>query len=491
MGAGASAEATEKANADLAGATPDQLAEFAKNLDQESRDKVLKALEPAAAAGGGEPAAASGGGSGKTPVDTSGLTFKCATEAQLREAGILDPAPANAIYNVAVLGTYVESQDNGGKDKVIGGAAGLRFDTPGICNGLIKQGINAQLLPYQPAEHDVFMACVKQFDACIIRINPGQITAQGGDQQKFDKDITDIIAGGTPIWPSPETMEKMGAKDALCKVKEMEFGLPDTLGYYSPDDMKAGFPKSIAFQPRVVKQNRGSAGEGIWIIKLKEGNYCENYGDRVCEGSEVLILKEANDFHEEEHTVDEFMEFCINGRNDKSGTWTSIGTGKYYEGGVEAGGQMVDQRMLPRIDEGEARFVMIGTKLNRVEHYEYIGGVSGETKTTIYKPDTDDFPANYKELQQKMENEMGDYLKALELGSDALPLLWAADFIPVDGHKCHHVIGEFNCSCLGIAGFLNSRGKDLKDITPEDKAMGQAMADLIGEICKGALDAKK
>merc|ERR1711948_177661 len=108
-----------------------------------------------------------------------------------------------------------------------------------------------------------------------------------------------------------------------------------------------------------------------------------------------------------------------------------------------------------RIDEGEARFVMIGKKLNRVEHYEYIGGVSGETKTTIYKPDTDDFPANYKELQQKMENEMGDYLTALKLGADALPLLWAADFIPVDA------------------------------------AMGGAMADLIGQICLEALEAKK
>ena len=30
----------------------------------------------------------------------------------------------------------------------------------------------------------------------------------------------------------------------------------------------------MAFQPRVIKQNRGSSGEGIWIIKLKSGNYC-------------------------------------------------------------------------------------------------------------------------------------------------------------------------------------------------------------------------
>jgi len=481
MGAGASAESAAQANTDLSAATPDQLAEFAKSLDADSRAKITAALAQQGGGGGS-------GGGGKAPVDTSSLTFKCATDAALREAGLLLPAPAEAKYNVAVMGTYVESQEGGGKDKVIGAAAGLRFDTPGILNGLIKQNMNAQLLPYQPAEHEPFMECLKKFDAAIIRINPGQITAQGGDQQKFDKDIMDLVNAGKPIWPTPETMEKMGAKDALCNVKDMEFGLPDTLGYYSPEDMKTGFPKSIAFQPRVVKQNRGSAGEGIWIIKLKEGNYCANYGDRVCEGSEVLILKEANDFHEEEHTVDEFMEFCINGRNEKSGEWKSIGTGKYYEGGVEAGGQMVDQRFLPRIDEGEARFVMIGEKLNRVEHYEYIGGVSGETKTNIYKPEDPDFPANYKELQEKMEKEMGDYLDALKLPKGSLPLLWAADFIPVDNHKCHHVIGEFNCSCLGIAGFLNSRGKDLKDMTPDDAEMGGKMADLIGKICLEALE---
>merc|ERR1739836_202852 len=92
------------------------------------------------------------------------------------------------------------------------------------------------------------------------------------------------------------------------------------------------------------------------------------------------ICKEANDNHVEEHTVGEFIEWCENGRTDKSGTWASKGSGKYFEGGVEAGGQMVDQRFLPRIDEGESRFVMIGKKLFRVEHYVYIGGVGGRPK---------------------------------------------------------------------------------------------------------------
>jgi len=283
-------------------------------------------------------------------------------------------------------------------------------------------------------------------------------------------------------------MSKMGAKDALCQIKTMDFGLPDTLGYYSPDDIAAGFRKTIAFQPRVVKQNRGSAGEGIWIIKLKdETQYCDQYCDRMAADDELLVLKEANDNHIEEHTVAEFIEFCVNGRTEESGIWASVGTGRYFEGGLAAGGQMVDQRFLPRIDEGEARFVMIGRELNRVEHYVYIGGVGGETKTTIYTPGEEDFP--YTEIQKKLEGEVPMYLEALGLAESALPLLWAADFIPVDNHTSPFVIGEFNCSCLGLAGFLNVRGGDISNIRPEDADTGMKMANLIGAKCLEALQA--
>ena len=49
---------------------------------------------------------------------------------------------------------------------------------------------------------------------------------------------------------------------------------------------------------------------GLWIIKLKAGNYCSTYGERVCADSEVLSPMEANDNHAEEHTVAEFIEWC-------------------------------------------------------------------------------------------------------------------------------------------------------------------------------------
>merc|ERR1711978_434101 len=141
---------------------------------------------------------------------------------------------------------------------------------------------------------------------------------------------------------------------------------------------------------------------------------------------------------------------------------------------------------------GEARFVMIGKKLFRVEHYVYIGGVGGETKTTIYPassayfPDTAELPL--KTIQTKLEAELEDYIKALGLSEKDIPLLWAADFIPVDGAKAAMVIGEFNCSCLGLAGFLDARGKDLQDITMRQYLMGQEMADKIGALAAEQLE---
>jgi len=402
-------------------------------------------------------------------VDVSSLTK--GTQIAKNFEGLL-AQPTTPKFKAALVQVYVPTHPMGGSDKI---KNGNRFDTIPMANGLIKQNISCQILFYVQEEHDKFFKVLSDFDAIVVRQNPGQITAAGWDQNLFDKDMQKLV-DKMPVWPTPKVMEKMGAKDALCHIKEMGFGLEDTLGYYDPDEMRAGFKKTVAYQPRVVKQNRGSAGEGIWIIKLKSGNYCKSYGERSCSDDEMLILKEANDNHIEEHTVGEFIDFCVNGRTEKSPKWASQGQGKYFEGGREAGGQMVDQRFLPRIEEGEARFFMIGMELYGIEHYVYIGGVGGETKTTVFPPDAPE----YAPTKAKLEKEVEDIMKALGLDMNELPLLWAADFIPVDEEK-PLVVGEFNCSCLGITGFLAARGKDMDAVAKQDMEKGQKMCDFIGE----------
>merc|ERR1712086_140012 len=122
---------------------------------------------------------------------------------------------------------------------------------------------------------------------------------------------------GGIVWSSPDVQTKMGAKDALVKIANMNCGLIDTLAYYSEAELIKGFKTTCAFQPRVIKQNRGSAGEGIWLCWLCSGKYCKNYGDRLLDDAE-------------------FLEFCVNGPTSaKAGNWSSSFPGKYLEGGKE------------------------------------------------------------------------------------------------------------------------------------------------------------
>ena len=107
------------------------------------------------------------------------------------------------------------------------------------------------------------------------------------------------------------------------------------------------------------------------------------YGERACADDEVLHLTEANDNHSEQHTVAEFIEFCVNGHTGTSGTWTSKGLGKYL-----ADGPLLDQRFCPRIAEGELRFNMLGDVLVSIIHQtpnEVADGTG--SNSTVYAPE--------------------------------------------------------------------------------------------------------
>jgi len=470
MGAGAST-ALESA---VQQASPDDLRATLKDLPPGDRAKLQKVL---AAMPRGDVAAG--------PVDCSGITVVA------KDALGLKPQPARPKFAGALAQIFVRSAPFGGSDK---SSNGHRYDSVPFANGMIDAGMSCQLIHYTHEEHDKFFELCKKFNFIIVRCNPGQIKADGGDQQKFDDGMRSIRKLGIQVWPSPDVMEKMGAKDALCKVAHMSIGLPDTLAYYSAEDFAAGFKKTMAFQPRVIKQNRGSSGEGIWIVKLKDSKYCAEYGQRCVEDTEVLSLMEANDNHEEEHTVAEFLEFCAFGRTAKSGLWSSKGVGKYLEGGKAAGGQLVDQRFCPRIVEGELRYNLIVDALVGIIHKKpKEGGISAVGGTgsvyTYYGPEE----AKFSSLTNNFLNkDLPLVMPALDLPEEPVPLWWTTDFInsSPEGTSAEDekwIVGEFNCSCVGISRCLAAYCKEdtpnasYQDISPEDKAEAERYGQLMGE----------
>jgi len=246
---------------------------------------------------------------------------------------------------------------------------------------------------------------------------------------------------------SAEAMKKMGAKDALVKIKDMQCGLLCTAAYYTMEELKSNFPKTMALAAeekgkRVLKQNRGSQGEGIWVCHVKEGEEAK-IADGKCPDDVVLCLQEAFDNHKEEKTIGEFMEFCK----------------KYIEG---ENGQLVDQKFLPRIVEGEVRVFMIGeTPVELIHKKPAEGGISATlssgAKYVKYPPNHKDF----KLLMSKFKADIPKLMETLELKGQPLPLIWTADFIlgpkTAEGEDTFFV-GEFNCSCVGIKKQLDRAG---------------------------------
>merc|ERR1711870_222537 len=126
--------------------------------------------------------------------------------------------PADPKKQTCVAQIYVNSHEFGGTDK---SCNGHRYDTIPFANGMIKAGMACYPLHYVHAQHEVFFQVMEQMDAILVRCNPGQIKADGGEQGKFDDAMRALRQQGKQVWPSPDVMESMGAKDALCKVSKL------------------------------------------------------------------------------------------------------------------------------------------------------------------------------------------------------------------------------------------------------------------------------
>ena len=503
----------------------------------------------------------------------------------------------SGMYKIAVVGYgHVYDLDEDGESNKVKDNVnismdkdkhGYRYDSVALTNGLIENGIYAVRVDYKPREHDTFKQYVieEKFDAILVRINPGQITPHS-NQERFD-DLMEELENKTDIliFGNKASLRNMGSKIALVKIRKLACGLRDTRAYYTKKEMERGLKKGLKVWPRVLKQNRGSTGCGIWLVWLKgkhdrimnmnnkidsSDNNNDNNGTSSSNSSSgsrsgsreeeeeeerkknddgeeefeigddtIVVCQEMNDNHIEEHTFKELVAFCACGKNhpDAGGNWTSVSDGNYLQqqnddenqddddkvdkqSQLLKGAFVVDQRLLPRISEGEIRMVFVKDELFEIIHKKPVGengrsAVAWNNKTTFYKPEEPLF----RDLTEKfLKNDIQRIARKLNLAYNALPLLWTADFIPMDDDeeeeeehderekeehekkdvnnrktKTRYILGEFNCSCVGLTKFRAACGpdKDMSDVSDQDYFDGAKLCDLIGKRCKLRLDEHK
>jgi hypothetical protein len=430
-------------------------------------------------------------------VDVSGLTRLA------RDDKGLFRQPDRPPFKVALVQVYIRSQEFGGSDK---SASGHRYDSVAIANGLIASGVSCQLIHYLHEEHSSFIEVCQGFDALVVRCTSGQILADGGDPMAFDVALRNLQDLGVHIWPSPDVRDQMSAKSALVKIRNLRIGLEDTNAYLTPKTFEKGFKKTLAFQPRMIMQSSGSADDAVWIVKLKLGNYCHHYGQRSCSDSEVVVLLDARSNREEEHTVGEFIEFCINGITPKAGVWATKDTGKYLsdQGHGRGRGQLVDQRFCPRVAEGGMRYVMVGEETVGVlqkrpakDSSVALTGGSNLPALTYSRLDPSESPCEAL-TKHSLRHDMKYLLEALDLDGEAMPILWTIDFVNVSPvgtpeNQERWAASEFNCACVGIPSLLpacctkESPSACVDCVPPEDRmdamnltnAMGRAALDIM------------
>ncbi len=190
----------------------------------------------------------------------------------------------------------------GGSDKW---PNGHRRDTMPMVNAVKAQGWHAEVIFYSDEEKEaIFDRVVNEFDAYVSRINPGNIP--GGEAAYFDM-LRKLSDAGVVGMPHPDVMIGYGARDALTKLTDTGLVSEDTYAYYTVEQFKDRFPLSLSNGERVLKQNRGLTGEGIWRVVVAD--------KREFTSGEALLLDtaikctEAVDNHVEMRQLSEFMDF--------------------------------------------------------------------------------------------------------------------------------------------------------------------------------------
>lgn len=331
----------------------------------------------------------------------------------------------------------------GGSDK---GEDGHRKDTMPMVNALKAKGwsgevifLTDEILRDANETKKIYEYTLSNADGYVSRVNPGNLKEE---KLYFDL-LRSLCEAGLVGMPHPDAMIGYGAKDALTKLASTDLVPTDTYAYYDKDEAARigvefsdkhnfikSFPKTLAKGERVLKQNRGSTGEGIWRVRLE--NPADYNKFDILPLDTKIICTEAKDNHSENRELGEFMEFC-----------------KSYL--VGDNGMLVDMTFLPRIKEGEIRILMLYKTPVYVVHKKPAEGGDAFSATLFsgakYRYDE---PKEWSELIDWFLGELPG-IKS-KLGDYDLPLIWTADFIldtDTNGND-KYVLGEINCSCVGF-----------------------------------------
>jgi len=297
-----------------------------------------------------------------------------------------------------------------------------------VFEALASIGITAQPAIYDESFADAVREQLLGVDGVLVWVDP---IHQGKTRAGLDALLRDVAAQGPWVSAHPDVILKMGVKEVLYRTRQLGWGA-DTHRYDTAAAFAAEFPKRLrAGGPRVLKQNRGNGGQGVWKVEALTNAI-----------PTVRVLHALRGSLPEDMPLDAFIARC-----------------EPYFGW---GGCIIDQPFQPRLPDGMIRCYMSGSKVAGFGH-QLIKALIPPPPQGPESPEAQPGPRimhgadapQFQALRRLMEDEWTpQMMELLGINEASMPVIWDADFLfgPRDAAGADtYVLCEINASsCFAI-----------------------------------------
>ena len=285
-----------------------------------------------------------------------------------------------------------------------------------IFEALIRRGVEAEPAVYSEDFAEEVRDQLLRMDGVLVWVDP---ISEGKRRDSLDELLREVSSAGVWVSAHPDVIGKMGVKAVLSRTKNLGWGT-DTYFYENPEGFVAEFPRRLTQNgPRVLKQNRGNGGIGVWRVTAQPDGRVEILSARGEEPSRTLPL----------------ADFLSERRGD-----FGVGSG------------LVDQPFQARHMEGMVRCYMSGDRVVGFG-YQLVRALAdreaGAAGARLYSGPDDD---RFQRLRAVMECDWTPGMaRTVGIEMSDLPVIWDADFLlgpkTPDGHDTY-VLCEINVSSV-------------------------------------------
>jgi hypothetical protein len=272
-----------------------------------------------------------------------------------------------------------------------------------IFEELAAVGVQAEPAVYDEDFADDVRGQLLAADGVLVWVDP---IHQGKTRELLDPLLREVAANGPWVSTHPDIILKMGVKEVLYRTRHLGWGT-DTHLYRTAAEFTADFPPRLRSSgPRVLKQNRGNGGQGVWKVELLSGR-----------SETVQVL------HAQRGSVPEALPLAdFTARCEPYFGW---------------GGCIIDQLFQPRLPEGMIRCYMGTDKVAGFGH-QLIKALIPPPPEGLDSPAAQPGPRimhgpgakPFQALRRKMEDEwVPQMMEVLGVDRAQLPIIWDADFL--------------------------------------------------------------